>query len=136
MKQNKMPHITVLPHAELCPEGAVIPARRGQTLCEALLDAGIEIEHACEQACACSTCHVIVRGGFASLEPAREEEEDMLDRAWGVEPHSRLACQVFLGGTDLTIEIPRYSRNLARERTVSKQPEPCGGACGGEAGRA
>lgn len=131
-----MPHITVLPHAELCPEGAVITARQGQTLCEALLGAGIEIEHACEQACACSTCHVIVRAGFATLDPAGEEEEDMLDRAWGVEQHSRLACQIFLTDTDLTIEIPRYSRNLAREKAVGREPAPRGDARRGEPGRA
>lgn len=131
-----MPHITVLPHAELCPEGAVITARRGQTLCEALLGAGIEIEHACEQACACSTCHVIVRAGFASLDPAGEDEEDMLDRAWGVEQHSRLACQVFLAGADLTIEIPRYSRNLAREKAVGREPDPRGDARRSEPERA
>ncbi|CAL1240502.1 ISC system 2Fe-2S type ferredoxin [Candidatus Methylocalor cossyra] len=111
-----MPTITVLPHAELCPEGASVSGRRGQTLCEALLAAGIEIEHACEQACACSTCHVIVRKGYSTLDPADEGEEDMLDRAWGLEPQSRLACQVFLKGDDLTIEIPRYSRNLAKEK--------------------
>jgi 2Fe-2S ferredoxin len=111
-----MPNITVLPHAELCPEGAVIKARKGQTLCEALLAAHIEIEHACEHACACSTCHVIVREGFATLDEPDEAEEDMLDRAWGLEPCSRLACQAFVKGADLTIEIPRYSRNLAKER--------------------
>jgi len=111
-----MPNITVLPHAELCPEGAVVTARRGQTIAEALLDAGIEIEHACEHACACSTCHVVVREGFAALDSADEAEEDMLDRAWGLEPHSRLACQAFVKGADLTVAIPRYSRNLAKEK--------------------
>ncbi|HYE37493.1 ISC system 2Fe-2S type ferredoxin [Methylocaldum sp.] len=111
-----MPNITVLPNTELCPEGAVVAARKGQTICEALQAAGIEIEHACEHACACSTCHVIVREGFATLDSADEGEEDMLDRAWGLEPHSRLACQAFVKGADLTIEIPRYSRNLAKEK--------------------
>lgn len=111
-----MPQITVLPHADVCPEGAIITARSGQTICEALLDAGVEIEHACEHACACSTCHVIVREGFSSLDSAEEAEEDMLDRAWGVGPQSRLACQAFVKRTDLTVEIPRYSRNLAKEK--------------------
>jgi 2Fe-2S ferredoxin len=111
-----MPNITVLPHAELCPQGAVVPARKGQTICEALLAAEIEIEHACEHACACSTCHVIVRDGLASLDRPDEGEEDMLDRAWGLEAQSRLACQAFVKGADLTVEIPRYSRNLAKEK--------------------
>ncbi len=112
-----MPHITLLPHTELCPEGTQIDARYGETLCEALLRAGVSIEHACEQACACSTCHVIVHAGLDTLEPATDEEEDMLDRAWGVESRSRLACQVFLKRTDVTIEIPKYSRNFVKEKS-------------------
>ncbi len=111
-----MPSITLLPHAELCPQGITISARKGQSLCEALLAAAIEIEHACEFSCACSTCHVIVREGYDSLNKPRDSEEDMLDSAWGLTLHSRLACQAKVGETDLTVEIPVYSRNLARER--------------------
>lgn len=110
-----MPSITVLPHAELCPQGMTISARQGHSICEALLSAGIEIEHACEFSCACSTCHVIVRDGYASLNTPRESEEDMLDTAWGLDMYSRLACQAKVGVADLTVEIPVYSRNLARE---------------------
>jgi ferredoxin, 2Fe-2S len=110
-----MPQITVLSNAEICPEGAVVKAKYGQSICDALLEAGIEIEHACEHACACSTCHVIVREGYNSLNPADETEEDMLDKAWGLTPQSRLACQAILAKEDLTVEIPRYSRNLAKE---------------------
>jgi 2Fe-2S ferredoxin len=110
-----MPRITVLPHTELCPQGAVITAKRGETICEALLKHHIPIEHACEQACACSTCHVIVHEGADSLDPPEEDEEDMLDHAWGVEAQSRLSCQAFISTTDLTIEIPKYTRNLTRE---------------------
>jgi 2Fe-2S ferredoxin len=110
--------ITVLPHPDLCPEGTVIVGKRGRTLCDVLLEAGVEIEHACEQACACSTCHVVIRGGFALLKPPTEVEEDMLDRAWGLTPTSRLACQIVLEeGVDLTVEIPRYSRNLVKEKS-------------------
>ena len=111
-----MPQITVLPNAELCPDGAVIKANYGQSICDALIAGGIEIEHACEHACACSTCHVIVRQGLESLNSPDDAEEDMLDRAWGLEPASRLSCQAFVAKTDLTIEIPRYSRNLAKEK--------------------
>ncbi|MBS1188058.1 MAG: fdx [Burkholderiaceae bacterium] len=110
-----MPQIVVLPHASLCPEGAVIEAPAGQSLCDALLENDIEIEHACEKSCACSTCHVIVREGFLSLEEPSEREEDMLDRAWGLEAESRLSCQVTLGETDLVVEIPRYTINHASE---------------------
>lgn len=110
-----MPQIIVLPHATLCPDGAVIEAPVGKNLCDALLENNIEIEHACEKSCACSTCHVVVREGFLSLEEPSEREEDMLGRAWGLEPESRLSCQAILGETDLVVEIPRYTRNLASE---------------------
>ena len=110
-----MPTIKVLPHPEYAPEGAEIQANLGDSICEALLDNGIEIEHACEMSRACTTCHCIVRKGFDSLQEAEEEEEDLLDRAWGLEPLSRLSCQAIVGKTDLTVEIPRYSINHARE---------------------
>jgi len=110
-----MPVIKILPHAELCPDGARIEAPRGTSVCEALLENGIAIEHACEMSCACTTCHVIVREGLASLGELDEAEEDLLDRAWGLEPQSRLSCQAILAGTDLTIEIPKYTINHARE---------------------
>jgi 2Fe-2S ferredoxin len=108
--------IVVLPHHEICPEGAVIEAEQGQSVCEALLRNDIDIEHACEMSCACTTCHVIVREGFDSLEEADELEEDYLDKAWGLEPESRLSCQAQVGETNLVVEIPRYTINHASER--------------------
>lgn len=110
-----MPQIVVLPHVEYCPEGAVIEAKPGTTICDALLDADIEIEHACEKSCACTTCHVVVREGFDSLDEATEKEEDLLDKAWGLEPNSRLSCQAKMTDEDITIEIPKYTINHAKE---------------------
>lgn len=110
-----MPRLTVLPHAQLCPAGLAIESAPGTSLCDALLRAGIAIEHACEKVCACSTCHVIVREGGETLSPAREDEEDQLDGAWGLTATSRLACCARLGTGDLTIELPRHTRNHARE---------------------
>lgn len=111
-----MPKITVLPHAELCPTGAVIPnAAMGDSVCQVLLAHDIEIEHACEMSCACTTCHVIVRQGLGSLAVASDDEEDMLDKAWGLSPQSRLSCQALVANQDLVIEIPRYTINHARE---------------------
>ena len=110
-----MTTLKILPHVELCPTGAEITAPVGTTICEALLDNGIKIEHACDQSCACTTCHVIVREGFNSLNPAEEDEEDLLDRAWGLQPQSRLSCQAIVGRQDLTIELPRYTINHAKE---------------------
>lgn len=111
-----MTEIVLLPHHEICPEGAVIEAEQGESVCEALLRHDIEIEHACEMSCACTTCHVIVREGFESLEEADELEEDYLDKAWGLEPESRLSCQAQVGDTNLVVEIPRYTINHASER--------------------
>lgn len=110
-----MPIIKILPHAEYCPEGKSLTAPAGTSICEALLDNDIDIEHACDQVCACTTCHVIVREGFASLSEMEEGEEDMLDRAWGLEANSRLSCQAILGQKDVTVEIPKYSINHAKE---------------------
>lgn len=110
-----MPQIIVLPHVELCPEGAVIKAETGVSICDNLLSHDIEIDHACDKQCACTTCHVIVREGYHSLPPAEEDEEDLLDKAWGLEPNSRLSCQAIVQNQDLVVEIPKYSINLAKE---------------------
>lgn len=111
-----MTEIVVLPHHEMCPDGAVIDADVGESICEAFLRNDIDIEHACEMSCACTTCHVIVREGFASLSEADELEEDYLDKAWGLEPESRLSCQAQVGDSNLVVEIPRYTINHASER--------------------
>ena len=110
-----MPQIIFLPHEEICPDGAVIEAETGSTICDAALANDIEIEHACEKSCACTTCHVIIRQGFNSLEDATDQEEDMLDKAWGLEPESRLSCQATLGTDDLVVEIPKYTINQVSE---------------------
>jgi len=111
-----MPQLIFLPHEELCPDGAVIEAESGTTICDAALANGIEIDHACEKSCACTTCHVIVREGFDSLPEAEEIEEDMLDKAWGLEPDSRLSCQAVIGEENLVIEIPKYTINMVSEK--------------------
>ncbi|RZL49951.1 MAG: ISC system 2Fe-2S type ferredoxin [Variovorax sp.] len=110
-----MPTIKILPHPEYCPQGAEVTAPAGTSICEALLEHHIDIEHACEMSAACTTCHVVVRQGFNSLAPSEEIEDDLLDRAWGLEPQSRLSCQAILAQQDLTIEIPKYSINHAKE---------------------
>src|ERR1700704_419800 len=110
-----MPQLVVLPHEELCPDGAAFQAKTGMSICDNLLENGIEIEHACEKSCACTTCHVIVREGFGSLDPSEELEDDMLDKAWGLESNSRLSCQAVVKDGDLVIEIPKYTVNMAKE---------------------
>jgi 2Fe-2S ferredoxin len=110
-----MPQIIVLPHEKLCPEGAVFEVEPGISICDAALQNHIEIEHACEKSCACTTCHVYVREGMESLNENTEEEDDMLDKAWGLEPDSRLSCQTIVGDEDLVIEIPKYTINMVSE---------------------
>ena len=110
-----MPKIKITPHPEICPDGAEIQAKKGTTVCEAMLDNKINIEHACELSCACTTCHVIVIDGFDKLNEASEIEEDLLDKAWGLEQRSRLSCQIVVEDEDLEIEIPKYNINMVSE---------------------
>jgi len=111
-----MPQIIFLPNDEHCPDGLVVDAEKGETVLDAALRNGIAIEHACEKSCACTTCHVIVREGFDSLEESDELEDDMLDKAWGLEPDSRLSCQVEVTDEDLVVEIPKYTINQVSEQ--------------------
>jgi 2Fe-2S ferredoxin len=110
-----MPQLVFLPHEELCPDGMVIEADAGTTICDVALQNGIEIEHACEKSCACTTCHVYIREGMDSLNENSDDEDDMLDKAWGLEPDSRLSCQAIVGDEDLIIEIPKYTINMVSE---------------------
>ena len=110
-----MPKITFKPHSVICPEGKEIEAQAGTSILDAALENGILIEHACEKSCACSTCHVIVREGFDSLSESSDDEEDMLDKAWGLEQNSRLSCQALIKKEDLVVEIPKYTLNQVSE---------------------
>jgi 2Fe-2S ferredoxin len=107
--------LKVLPHETLCPGGMEIEAAPGLSICDLLLDHGIEIEHACEKSCACTTCHVIVREGYEGLDPPTEKEDDLLDKAWGLELTSRLSCQARMKAAPVTIEIPKYTLNQVSE---------------------
>jgi ferredoxin, 2Fe-2S len=111
-----MPQIIFLPHEELCPNGAVIQGKKGESICDIANDNEIFIEHACEKQAACTTCHVYVREGGSSLPPADEVEDDMLDKAWGLDMDSRLSCQCILNDEDLVIEIPKHTINMVSEK--------------------
>jgi len=110
-----VPQIIFLPHEELCPDGMIVEAEPGVTICDAALKNHIEIEHACEKSCACTTCHVYIREGMDSLNENTEDEDDMLDKAWGLDPDSRLSCQTVVGDEDLVVEIPKYTINMVSE---------------------
>ena len=115
-----MPKLKVLPGHAICLDGAEIEAEPGKSICDTLLEHHIDIEHACEKQAACTTCHVIVRQGADSLDEASEKEEDMLDKAWGLEANSRLSCQAIVADQDLVIEIPKYTINYEREGGAKK----------------
>lgn len=110
-----MTKISVLPHPDYAPAGTEIEVTPGTSICDALLDHGVDIEHACGKVGACTTCHVIVQAGFSSLNDVDDNEEDMLDRAWGLQPNSRLSCQAIVADEDLVVEVPRYTVNLVKE---------------------
>ena len=110
-----MPKIVILPHEEICPEGAVFEAQTGESICRAALKNHVHIEHACEMSCACTTCHVYIREGLDSLEPSDELEDDYLDKAWGLDPDSRLSCQAIVADEDLVVELPKYTINMVSE---------------------
>ena len=110
-----MSKLTVLPHDTLCPAGLEIDVAPGTSICDALLEHGVEIEHACEKSCACTTCHVIVREGYDALDPPTDKEDDLLDKAWGLELTSRLSCQARMKEGAVSVEIPRYTINHASE---------------------
>ena len=110
-----MPQIIFLPHPELCPDGAALEAPAGETVLDVALKNGISIPHACEKSCACTTCHLVIREGFDSLDESDELEDDMLDKAWGLESESRLGCQAVIRDEDLVVEIPKYNLNIVNE---------------------
>lgn len=110
-----MPMIKVLPSPEYCPEGLEIEVPKGTVVIEALLSHGIQVEHACEKQCACTTCHIYIRKGGTSLNPPEEKEDDMLDKAWGLDMDSRLSCQTIVDDEDLVVEMPKYTVNMVSE---------------------
>lgn len=106
-----MPKIFFLPHKILLPKGGLFKCKKGETILNVALRNNIKLEHACEKSCACSTCHCIIRNGFLSLSGWSEKEEDVLDKAWGLESTSRLSCQAIIGDVDIEVQIPLYNAN-------------------------
>jgi len=87
------------------------------SILDVLLGHHIHLEHACGGNCACTTCHVIVKQGYDKLSEASEQEEDLLDRAPGLTPTSRLGCQAVVEDADaeIVILVPRYTINQVSE---------------------
>lgn len=111
-----MTTITVLPHPEIAPKGASIEGKKGNSLCEALLYAGLRLS---TRAARWGRDHLSLnhQRRLFFFGTGDDLEEDMLDKAWGLSPFSRLSCQAIIGDTPLTVEIPKYSINHAREES-------------------
>ena len=91
-----------------------VDAPSGLSLLEIAHKHGIDIEGACEGSLACSTCHVIVDPAwFTKLQPPTEDEEDMLDLAFGLTRTSRLGCQIVMNPAldGLVVKLPSATRN-------------------------
>ena len=93
-----------------------VDAQNGLSLLEVAHNNGISLEGACEGSLACSTCHIIVeKEFFEKLPEPSEEEEDMLDLAWGLTHTSRLGCQIIINdGLDgMKVKVPTGTRNMS-----------------------
>jgi 2Fe-2S ferredoxin len=88
------------------PDGRSAEVARGTTLLEAADAAGVELPSNCGGVCACTTCHVWVEAGLASLSEIQEREDDRLQEAAGLSAHSRLACQARVGEADVVVRVP------------------------------
>ena len=107
-----MPHMTFIERDGTRRE---VEAPLGLSVLEIAHRHGVDIEGACEGSLACSTCHVIVESGwFKKLEEPTEDEEDMLDLAFGLAETSRLGCQIVMTEAldGLVVKLPAGSRNM------------------------
>ncbi len=95
----------------------VIPARLGDSVLGAALDAGIEVEHACGGVCACSTCHIYVKQGESLLSEADDDELDRVEEAAGLQMNSRLSCRTVIEENgEIHIIVPAWNRNAVKEQ--------------------
>jgi len=93
-----------------------ISASKGESILEAALENGITIEHACGGVCACSTCHIYVKQGEASLSEAEDDELDRVEEAPALQTNSRLSCQCKIQGEGpIVVEVPAWNRNAVKE---------------------
>ncbi|AZP36347.1 2Fe-2S ferredoxin [Candidatus Annandia adelgestsuga] len=106
-----MNKIFFLPHKNILPKGKIIYYNKKDSLLNIALENGIYIDHACEKVCACTTCHCIIKKGFNNLNKIKELEDNMLDKAWGLDYKSRLSCQTIIFNQELIVEIPKYNIN-------------------------
>ena len=94
-----------MPKVTFLPVNQIVDAKEGDTLLELALDHDVPLTHACGGFCACTTCHVQIREGHASLLPPEEEEAERIGGVSGMTQQSRLGCQTRVGKMDLVVEI-------------------------------
>lgn len=94
----------------------IVDAQNGLSLLEVAHKNGVDLEGACEGSLACSTCHLIIdKEFFENLPEPSEEEEDMLDLAWGLTHTSRLGCQIIVNDSldGMKVKVPTGTRNMS-----------------------
>lgn len=101
-----MASVSVLIEKDLHRAAVRLPLPERARLLDVLLAGGVDLAHECGGKLACATCRIVVRQGEESIEPASDDELDMLDTAGVSAPEARLACQAIVLGGDLVIEIP------------------------------
>ena len=93
-----------------------LKAAIGESVLEAALEHGINIEHACGGVCACSTCHIYVEQGEDAFDEPTDEELDRVEEAPGLQRNSRLSCQCKIRkDTPIVVRIPAWNRNAVKE---------------------
>jgi ferredoxin, 2Fe-2S len=112
-----------MPKVTFLPAGIEIEVPPGTTLLEAGLRAHAQLGHACGGKCACSTCHVYVRAGGDSLSESKDNEQDVLDKAFDVRPSSRLACQTRVDTAEVVVEVSRESVKAYLDEHPAERPE-------------
>jgi 2Fe-2S ferredoxin len=95
-----------MPRVSFRPAGKTVEVLRGTSILDAAHAAGVDLPHNCGGVCACTTCHVWIEEGFASLSAIGDREDDKLDEAAGLSPTSRLGCQAEVGDADVVVRIP------------------------------
>jgi ferredoxin len=119
-----------MPKVTFLPEQLVADVEAGATILEAAKRVGAEMGDACGGNCACSTCHVYVRGEMGALSEQEDDEADALDKAFAVRSSSRLGCQTRVQG-DVVVEITEESRTAWRNE---HPPSRAGGDHGTQVG--
>lgn len=95
-----------MPKVTFLPDGKAVEVRPGTSLLDAASAADVDLPHNCGGVAACTTCHVWIEQGLASLSEMGDREDDKLNEAAGLAPNSRLGCQAKVAGEDVVVRLP------------------------------